>query len=376
MFEFLHTADWQIGKPFGSFPADKAALLREARLEAIDRLAAAARQHNATHILVAGDVFDGELVADGEIAKALMKMSRAEGLAWHLISGNHDPARPGGIWERVSRAGLPGNVVLHLSPGPAEVAPRVTLLPAPLSAKRTSIDPTGWMDGAPSPEGALRIGLAHGSVEGFGGDGEAEVPISPSRAASARLDYLALGDWHGVTRISQNTWYSGTPEPDRYPDNEPGEALLVSIAGFSAPPQVTRIRTRHYRWLKHDATVADSGAALKFVGALRGEEPGLERVLLKLKLVGRVPRAEFQLITEALASLEPLLQHYDADLAGLVPQHDEEELAGLMDSALGRVAAVLRERAGQLGDGSATVAERALGHLYRYAARHPGSGSP
>jgi DNA repair exonuclease SbcCD nuclease subunit len=375
MFVFLHTADWQIGKPFGSFPADKAALLREARLEAIDRLAAVARQNNATHVLVAGDVFDGELIADGEIAKALIKMSRAEGLAWHLISGNHDPARPGGIWERVIRSGLPANVVLHLRAGPAEVAPGVSLLAAPLAARRTSIDPTGWMDAAATPEGALRIGLAHGSVEGFGSDGEAEVPISPSRAASARLDYLALGDWHGVTRITQNTWYSGTPEPDRYPDNEPGEALVIRLAGSAAPADVTRVSTRHYRWFKYDMAVADSGGILKLVASLHNGEPGLERVLLKLKLSGHVPRREFQLINEALASLEPLLQHSDVDLSELIPQHGEEELAGLLDGALGRVAAALRARADQSDGEQARSAERALGHLYRYAARHAGAGS-
>ncbi len=41
-FTFLHTADWQIGKRFGAFPADKAAMLRDQRLHAVDRLAAAA----------------------------------------------------------------------------------------------------------------------------------------------------------------------------------------------------------------------------------------------------------------------------------------------------------------------------------------------
>ena len=375
MFVFLHTADWQIGKPFGSFPPDKAALLREARLGAIDRLAGVAGKHGASHVLVAGDVFDGELVADGEIAKALLKMARAEGLAWHLISGNHDPARPGGIWERVARAGLPRNVSMHMRPGPAEVAPGVNLLAAPLASKRTSIDPTRWMDEAATPEGALRIGLAHGSVEGFGGDGEAEVPISPARARSARLDYMALGDWHGVTRIADRTWYSGTPEPDRYPDNEPGEALLVRIAGPNAPAEVTRVTTRHYRWLKFSAAVSDSAGILKFVSALRDGEPGLERVLLKLTLTGRVPRRDFHLISEALASLEPLLQHYDADLTDLVAEHDKTELAGLMDGALGRVAAALSERAAQPEREPAAVAERALGLLYRYAARHPGAES-
>ncbi len=83
------------------------------------------------------------------------------------------------------------------------------------------------MDGVASPAGTLRIGLAHGSVQGFGSAGEANVPIDPARVKSAGLSYLALGDWHGTTRISDRAWYSGTPEPDGFRDNDPGNALVV-----------------------------------------------------------------------------------------------------------------------------------------------------
>ena len=95
--------------------------------------------------------------------------------------------------------------------------------------------------------------------------------------------------------------------------------------------------------------MSDSAGILKFVSALRDGEPGLERVLLKLTLTGRVPRRDFHLISEALASLEPLLQHYDADLTDLVAEHDKTELAGLMDGALGRVATPSTERSRRAG---------------------------
>ena len=36
------------------------------------------------------------------------------------------------------------------------------------------------------------------------------------RAGHAAQDYLALGDWHGTRRIDARTWYSGTPEHDRF----------------------------------------------------------------------------------------------------------------------------------------------------------------
>ena len=32
----------------------------------------------------------------------------------------------------------------------------------------------------------------------------------------SKLNYLALGDWHGHTKINENTYYSGTPEYDNF----------------------------------------------------------------------------------------------------------------------------------------------------------------
>ena len=39
MIKLLHTADWQIGKQYGQFDTDDAALLAEARFSVVERLA-------------------------------------------------------------------------------------------------------------------------------------------------------------------------------------------------------------------------------------------------------------------------------------------------------------------------------------------------
>ena len=49
----------------------------------------------------------------------------------------------------------------------------VFLLPAPLPHIANVDDLTGYMDKEATPEGAIRIGMAHGSIQGFGSDGEA-----------------------------------------------------------------------------------------------------------------------------------------------------------------------------------------------------------
>ena len=69
----------------------------------------------------------------------------------------------------------------------------------------------------------MRVGLAHGSVQGILADDiDSANPIAPDRATRARLDYLALGDWHGCKRIDDRTGTAATPEPDRFKANDSG----------------------------------------------------------------------------------------------------------------------------------------------------------
>ena len=68
------------------------------------------------------------------------------------------------------------------------------------------------------------------------------------------------GDWHGTRRIDDRTWYAGTPETDRFKANDSGQALLVTIPGPGAMPEVTSVVTGQYRWqliAKHLAVASD-----------------------------------------------------------------------------------------------------------------------
>ena len=106
------------------------------------------------------------------------------------------------------------------------------MLAAPLTQRHTYDDVTQAFDLMESEAGRVRVGLAHGSVTGRLPDTiDATNPIAADRAARARLDYLALGDWHGCLRVDERCWYAGTPEQDRFRGNEPGYVLDVRIAG-------------------------------------------------------------------------------------------------------------------------------------------------
>jgi len=200
---FVHSSDLQIGKTFGFFDLDIASLLQNERHAVLNRLGEIAIQHEAPTVLLAGDIFDKQQLSNITIKKPLEIMRRFAGVTWHLLPGNHDHFRENGLWERVVRQ-LPANVRLHTTPGAVKIADDMPayLLPAPLRYISSSDDLTSYMDSETTPDGAIRIGVAHGSVRGFGSEGEASNYISPTRAETAGLAYMALGDWHRQMKIT------------------------------------------------------------------------------------------------------------------------------------------------------------------------------
>ena len=373
-FSFLHTADWHIGKPFGRLPPERAAGLRLARLDCIDRLADAARSGGHCHVLVGGDVYDSPGLANRELREPMARLRSHVDIAWHIIPGNHDPSNAGGVWERLFREGLPANVFIHLEPRPSELSPGCFLLPAPLGAKAMTRDPSAWMDDATTPPGAIRVGLAHGSVREFGGDTKGGISIAADRAERARLDYLALGDWHGALRIGQRTWYSGTPEPDGFLDNDPGYALSVRIDGAGGPPAVARIETAQFRWWRRSIDLARPTDLAAFEAEIDrlGQRAG--KTLVEVEPAGLVTLEQDAEIERRLARLDERLFVLIRRMEQVVLAPAAGDLDVLEEGSVRDIAIELSALAAGQGAESA-VAARALRRLFAFAST-AGEASP
>ena len=364
MPRFLHTADWQIGRQYSQFPADDAVPLAEARLAAVEMIARLATEHKVDAVLVAGDVFDAQTVADRTIRKLFNAMQGYVG-PWLMIPGNHDAALTESVWTRAMRLGsMPANLHLALQGKALDFTPLgFSALMAPLTQRHTYNDLTEWFDQAPTAPGHVRIGVAHGSVQGvLAEDIDSANPIGAARATRAKLDYLALGDWHGCKQIDDRTWYSGTPEPDRFKGNEPGYALLVEIDAPGAAPRVTRLETGQFNWQAWEQTVAVASDVDEFIARLA--KFGASDVL-SIRVAGQIDLAGLQRIRAALSHTEAKVRSVQADLTALRLLPTAADIAALKaDGYLGDVIAELRDRqARQAGDASTEVAAHALGLL-------------
>ncbi|MCB1522061.1 MAG: DNA repair exonuclease [Hyphomicrobiaceae bacterium] len=328
---FIHTADWQIGKPFGGFDARLAGRLEAARLDAIDRIGEAARERGASFVIVAGDVYDSTDLAERTLRQPLERMRAFADLTWFLIPGNHDYAARNGLWHRlVQSVSLPANVRALVEPRPEPVPGHAAvILPAPLTARALAHDPTAWMDDCATDPGLCRIGLAHGAVHGFGGSGETSVLIDPGRVARAHLEYLALGDWHGTKEVAPRCWYSGTPEPDNFAASQKGFALAVGIDGPGAAAKVTPVATGHFVWARLKArvgSVRDLDAVSREIAEFT-DRP--QRLLLTLAVQGALPVADYEAFAAWSGDLAARLQHAEIATDELVIEADGDGIAAL-----------------------------------------------
>ncbi|MGY8652203.1 MAG: metallophosphoesterase family protein [Verrucomicrobiia bacterium] len=382
---FIHTADWQLGKPFASVnDPHKRSLLQAERIAVINRIAETAREHKAEFVLIAGDLFDSPGAIKSTVSAACSAIG-ALGVPVYAIPGNHDHGGAGGLWEQEfflrEREQLAPNFHILLKPEPVELDNAV-LLPCPLLRRHDLDDPTTWIrEGLADAKrfgNKPRIILAHGSIATFGSlsdddddesGADAVNHIDLDRLPETELDYLALGDWHGTKQVGAKAWYSGTPELDRFikgGQHDPGNILIVE-AERGQPPKVARHTSARLGWHELAFSFADDTG----LDALEQQvseliEARANEDLLRLTLDGALG-------IEAFTRLENALDSWIARLIRLKLENHTtieptpEELESLtqraQDPLVSRVAARLTEMASTEGEDGA-VARVALRELH------------
>jgi DNA repair exonuclease SbcCD nuclease subunit len=380
---FIHTADWQIGKPFARISdAHKRSLVQQARIDAIKSIGVLVREAGAEFVLVAGDLFDSTSVDKATVSAACSAVGSI-GVPVVAIPGNHDHGGPGSVWEqdffRRELEALAPNLVVLLEAAPYELDTAM-VLPCPLTRRTVVGDPTEWLRAGSAylclSADKPRIVLAHGSTQTFGGDWDDESESGPAsnlveleRIPAGEVDYIALGDWHGTKQMGPKAWYSGTHEPDHFAkgdDYDTGNVLLVETQRGSMP-QVTPQRVGRLKWRELSFDLADDSALAELANRLTGLlGQRANEDLLRLTLSGALGMEAAGRLEQMRESLEArLLRLKLVDQTRLAPTEDEIQAltSGGNDPLVARVAQRLVAQSSGEGDATA-VARVALRELH------------
>jgi len=378
----IHTSDWQLGmhRVFLG-PEDAQPRFEQARLDAVRRVLEFGGREGAAAVVVAGDAFDDNQVAERTLARATDVLA-ASPVPVVIVPGNHDSLEPASVYRRWTP---PPSVVVAVEPGVLEVAPGLEVVAAPFPTRHPTRDLVGeaLADLGPPAFGVVRVLVAHGQLRTYGEDPSTSLALDPAQLRQALddriVDYVALGDRHSRTRHVDHDpegriWHSGAPEVTDPRDPDPGWALVVDLEPGTGRCRVDARKVGNWQFLSWNRSLAEDGDVEALSGELQGL-PDKERVALWLTLTGQLRLAErarldqvLQSSGHALASLQVI----DDDLA-TVPAL--EDLADLRLGGYANRAADELYRLAEAGGPQARTAQDALALLVRLARAVPSGWS-
>jgi len=359
------------------------------RIDAIRRIGALARAHDAAFVVVAGDVFESNQVARQTVVRALEAMA-AIPVPVLLLPGNHDPLDAASVYRAPTfgqRRPRQVSVLEEPTPIVPDAASGVEVIGVPWGNKQPLVDLVAAQLRALAPcaPGRLRIVVGHGCVDALAPDRSRPELIRCAEVdaalADGRLQYLALGDRHSTTAIGDSgaVWYSGAPVATDFDEIDPGNVLLVELAA-GAPPVVTRlplVDAGGWRFLDEQAAL-NSRADVEAFATRLAAMPHKERAILRLRLVGSLAldaHARLEQVLdesrELFASLQIWARHTDLVVLPDADGGDALGLSGYARQAWDELDGTAR------GEGEdAAEARDALALLFRLARRQqPAEGS-
>jgi DNA repair exonuclease SbcCD nuclease subunit len=370
VLKLLHTADWHLGRRFGSFSEDDQRKLTRARLQVLDRILLSAERHGVHAVLCAGDLFDESSPIKDWWEPLAARLRKCQWKDRHvfLLPGNHDPLVADGIWMNPQfRALLPDFVHVVDRPDFEFALPNNAVLYAvPCTSKAGQSDPTDSIPVRAAGDERIRIGMVHGSTFDVK-DCQTNFPIHVDAALRCGLDYLAIGDTHGFRfvppeRKQPPTIYPGAPEPTAFDEKDPG-CVAVVLINRHRRAAVQQERVAHWTW---EEAHVDSIDALREL--LRRED--LANRVLRLHVDMRLAAPEYEEARSLLQELEGTEARHGR--VGVLDLDREKltldtasfathcaELPGVLRAAIEQLTTCAEDPAQR------DIAERALYHLYR-----------
>ncbi|NQT19947.1 MAG: DNA repair exonuclease [Planctomycetes bacterium] len=253
--KFLHLADVHLDTPFYGREKALRRRLRDACRQAFSAGIDVAIERKAHAVLIAGDLFDNDILSFASERFLVESMSRLReaGIAVFYATGNHDPGRANYHARQIA---WPDNVHLFPSIAPETVpiddadGEQIGWLTAAGHSTSAQGDNLASRFEAPRPELA-HVALLHTQITTASGATEHEryAPCSTEDLAQKGFDYWALGHIHTRQQVREDlpAWYPGNLQGRNPRETGPKGGLWVSVSK-GQPPEVEFVELAPLIW--------------------------------------------------------------------------------------------------------------------------------
>lgn len=296
-FTFVHAADLHLDSPLlglSGKSADYAARVEAASREAFDNLVSLTIDEGCRFLVLAGDIFDGDLRNFQTGLYFMEGMHRLDeaGVSVFMVLGNHDSAN-----RFANKLSLSGNV--HVFPknrATTHVLEDVGVAIHGRSFPRPDVSEDLAREYPVAAQALFNIGVLHTACAGSEGHHARYAPCTPEQLANHGYDYWALGHVHAHAVLNE---YPHIVYPGNLQGRHPREtgakgAVLVRVEDG----KVVNLEHRGLdavRWSSLSIDVSEVGEHQELLGYIRShiadsaEQAEGRPIALRLTLTGTTP---------------------------------------------------------------------------------------
>ena len=321
----LHTSDLHLDASFRAtgVPSERARERCAAHLEAFDQAVHKAEELRAHVMVIAGDLFE-----DRHARPATGRHVAKQLAAWRqpvfIAPGNHDPLRPGSLYELVE---WPENVTILGGAWETHTLPELGLH----VHGRGFVSPEEQeplIEGLQVSGAGMHLVVAHGSDVSSRPDRHHPYrPFTPQELDTLPVDYVALGHFHRYSQLQTQkvcAIYCGSPIPQGY--NETGDhgVVLARLRPEQIDVELHALAGRRFVTCEVDVTGCETQAEL--LHRIERETVRHSQDFMRIRLQGSLPPdldVDLDFLSGALAGLV-----HDVELKDhTVPEYDLENIA-------------------------------------------------
>lgn len=296
-FTFVHAADLHLDSPLlglADKSADYAARVEAASREAFDNLIALAIEERCRFMLLAGDIFDGDLRNFQTGLYFIEGMRRLEeaGIEVFMVLGNHDSAN-----RFADKLTLSANVIVFPKAKPAtHLLDDVGVAVHGRSFPRPDVSEDMARDYPSAKSAMFNIGVLHTACAGSEGHHARYAPCTPEQLVNHGYDYWALGHVHTHALLAEypHVVYPGNLQGRHPRETGPKGAVLVTVEDGRI------LEAKHraldvVRWVALSVDISDAHDEAALLELLRsklaecGAQADGRPIALRLTVTGTTP---------------------------------------------------------------------------------------